>query len=213
MDKDKLQALENDIRKAFEEQSALQDVQPPADFLRSVMDKLPEQAGAQATTASFSSRVRESVHAFFRMLQRPVTLRVTPLQVAASLALVLCSVVMADFVSDMGNGTSRRIAAHSSDTPQSLAVNFTLPDPDRTFVSAAVIGSFNKWEEKGFEMTYNVEQQAWVLQHELPPGDYKYVFLVNGNAPVVDPHAVFYVQDSFGNRNALLQVGGVQHEV
>jgi len=52
-----------------------------------------------------------------------------------------------------------------------------------------------------------------VLEHALPSGDYEYVFLVNGESSMPDPRAVFYVQDSFGNKNSLLQVSGVQHEL
>jgi 1,4-alpha-glucan branching enzyme len=90
-------------------------------------------------------------------------------------------------------------------------VAFTLHDPHRKFSSAVVIGSFNKWQSRGFEMTYDESQQTWVLEHALPAGDYQYVFLIDGESSMPDPRAVFYIQDSFGNKNSLLQVGGVQH--
>jgi len=40
----------------------------------------------------------------------------------------------------------------------------------------------------------------------LPPGNYEYVFVVDGERWVADPRAARYRPDGFGNNNAMLTV-------
>lgn len=201
--------IEKQLRTLFQEDE-FADVNPPEDFLQNVMQQLPKRT---SEPVSFFSKCGQLGQRLWNTLTRPMTISVSPMQVAASLAVVLYSV---SFVYDLPKGKENKMVKAvplASEVGHLKPVSFALYDPDRNFTSAVVIGSFNKWQSRGFEMSYDKVQEAWVLEHELPPGEYEYVFLVNGEAPMPDPRAVFYVQDSFGNKNSLLQVGGVQHEL
>lgn len=43
---------------------------------------------------------------------------------------------------------------------------------------------------------------------ELPMGRHEYAFLIDGERIVPDPGALLYHEDGFGNRNAVLILGG-----
>lgn len=209
MKKNKIVSTEDQLRELFREDDFL-DVEPPDDFVQNVMGSLPNRTPETSSGFDRFSRVMRSC---WELFSNPVTVNISPLQIAASLAVVLCSI---SFLYDLPYRKQGRLVEAVHTTPVGLrlkAVSFALPDPDRKFSSAVVIGSFNKWQSQGFEMSYDEEKDAWVLEHELPPGDYEYVFLVDGDAPMPDPRAAFYVQDNFGNKNALLQVGGVMHDL
>ncbi|MEZ0576752.1 hypothetical protein ACAG65_12090 [Halodesulfovibrio aestuarii] len=209
MKKNKTVTTEERLRKLFHEDGFL-DVEPPDNFLENVMGNLPNKV---PTTLSPFDRFSRGIRNCWSIFSNPITVNISPLQVTASFALIFCCI---SFLYDTPYRKQGRLVNAVQTTPVALqlkAVSFALPDPDRKFSSAVVIGSFNKWQSQGFEMSYNEEKEAWVLEHELPPGDYEYVFLVNGDAPLPDPRAAFYVHDSFGNKNALLQVGGVLHDL
>ncbi len=87
------------------------------------------------------------------------------------------------------------------------AVTFLLPDPDGRVRSAAVIGTFNRWNPKGFEMRFMPEQKAWLLQTRLAAGSHEYVFLLDGAQLRPDPAAVLTKDDGFGNSNSVLLLG------
>lgn len=209
MKKNKIICTEDQLRKLFREDDFL-DVEPPDDFVLNVMGNLQNKAPEASSGFDRFSRV---IRSCWNLFSNPVTVNISPLQIATSLAIVLCSI---SFLYDVPYKKQGRLVEAIHTAPVGLrlkAVSFALPDPERKFSSAVVIGSFNKWQSHGFEMSYNEEKESWVLEHELPPGDYEYVFLVDGDAPMPDPRAAFYVQDSFGNKNALLQVGGAQYDL
>ncbi|WP_066856858.1 isoamylase early set domain-containing protein [Halodesulfovibrio spirochaetisodalis] len=197
--------IETQLRDAFRNSPEMHDIEAPEDFLSSVMESLPCEREEKHHTS-----MRSGIISFWSMLRnamtRPVSITTSPLQVMAALLIIICSVTTYRIQS-----VPEYTASHS--TVRLQPVEFTLPDPDKAFTSAVVIGSFNHWQETGFEMKYDTEKRAWILEHELPAGEYQYIFLVDGNAPVSDPSAALYVNDSFGNQNALLQVRGAMHEL
>lgn len=86
-----------------------------------------------------------------------------------------------------------------------VPVTFALQETDAQHVS--VIGSFNSWESGQHEMHLNQERNQWVLTVMLPPGQYEYAFLINGEKVVSDPKAVFTRSDGFGSRNSVIFTG------
>ncbi|MCJ7773771.1 MAG: isoamylase early set domain-containing protein, partial [Desulfobacterales bacterium] len=71
----------------------------------------------------------------------------------------------------------------------------------------SVIGSFNDWEPESHEMRFDRERSQWVLTVMLPPGQYEYAFLINGEKVVPDPKAIFNRSDGFGSRNSVIFTG------
>jgi 1,4-alpha-glucan branching enzyme len=91
------------------------------------------------------------------------------------------------------------------DTKQ-LPVVFTLKVPGAS--SVAVIGTFNQWNAKGFEMKGDKERGVWSITLSLPQGRHEYAFLVDGKKVITDPQAAFYEEDGFGSQNSVLVLRG-----
>ena len=101
---------------------------------------------------------------------------------------------------------------HRDDRPVSMSqaqggvpVVFNLSLPDARSVS--VIGTFNQWKAKGYEMQWDNERKGWSLTLTLPMGRHEYSFLVDGQMILPDPRALLSQEDGFGNRNAVLILG------
>jgi hypothetical protein len=88
--------------------------------------------------------------------------------------------------------------------PGFSTVIFQLADPEGRIRSAAVIGSFNRWNPNGFRMRFAPERRAWLLQAQLPPGCHEYVFLLDETRVSPDPEAILTREDGFGNLNSVL---------
>lgn len=71
----------------------------------------------------------------------------------------------------------------------------------------SVIGSFNQWQGRGYEMHRDATAPVWTMTLWLPPGRHEYAFLVDGKEILTDPQALLYQEDGFGSRNAVLIVG------
>jgi hypothetical protein len=82
-----------------------------------------------------------------------------------------------------------------------VTMNLYAPDADRV----AVAGTFNKWKTDANVLNKG-ENGYWTISIPLQPGDYTYMFVVDGRAWVTDPNAETYRDDGFGNKNAVLRV-------
>lgn len=132
---------------------------------------------------------------------RPLT--VTPLRLAGAALAAGLLLTLALPLARHG-GQPAQIAVVPADGLR--PVTFVLPDPHHAASQVAVIGSFNNWTPKGFEMRY--ADGAWVLHAELPQGTHEYVFLLDGRVTRTDPEASLSKDDGFGNRNSVLLLGG-----
>jgi len=65
-------------------------------------------------------------------------------------------------------------------------------------------GDFNQWRvcEAPLE---RVGEDTWTISVELPPGRHQYMFVVDGRW-VTDPHALGYINDGFGHKNAVVVI-------
>lgn len=86
-----------------------------------------------------------------------------------------------------------------------VAVRFQLALPQARQVSLA--GDFTQWRPR-IPLKRNADG-TWTAEFPLPPGDYEYIFVVDGDRWVADPRAGRYRDDGFGNRNAVLNVPSV----
>jgi hypothetical protein len=142
---------------------------------------------------------------WFRMIRwarSPRSFSFTPLQAVASLAsiLVLISAAGALFLSRY----EHRYTLQSRATNQ-MPITLSLNMPEARSVS--VVGTFNAWDDKGYEMKKDKSMGTWTLVLHLPAGHHEYAFVLDGKEIIPDPRADFFKDDGFGNQNAVLIVG------
>ena len=70
--------------------------------------------------------------------------------------------------------------------------------------SVCVIGDFNQWSPQSHCM--QARQKNWRLTLTLPPGKYRYLFVLDGQRWVCDPNALYKEEDGFGRENSVLLV-------
>jgi hypothetical protein len=135
-----------------------------------------------------------------RWARSPKSFTFTPLQVGSLVSLVLLvSFVSAFYLSQSDLGYHLPAKLQSA-----VPITLTLNMPEARSVS--VVGTFNAWHEKGYEMTRDVTGNTWNLFLRLPDGRYEYAFVLDGQNIIPDPAAEFYADDGFGNQNAVLIV-------
>ena len=81
-------------------------------------------------------------------------------------------------------------------------VHFQLRRPAAT--SVAVVGDFNGWSGTSHPMVRS--GSVWTSVVALPPGDYVFMYLVNGTEWVTPPNAMALVPDGFGALNGKVTV-------
>lgn len=84
------------------------------------------------------------------------------------------------------------------------AFQFVLVAPQASSVS--LVGDFNDWDPARSPM--QTAQGVWATTVPLPPGRYRYAFLVNGVEWRADPGAPRAGDDEFGTPNSVITVGG-----
>jgi hypothetical protein len=164
------------------------DLEPPPDLLTSVMRAVQPKKLSWAKRVDLWARSPKSVTF--------VPWRVAPVALAVLGILILSSSLInkqqdSRFYSDQ----------HRSGIP----VVFRLGAPEAR--SVAVVGTFNGWKPKGYELHFDPEKRTWSLTVRLPEGRYEYAFLVDGEKILPDPDALLYQEDGFGNENSVMILG------
>lgn len=72
--------------------------------------------------------------------------------------------------------------------------------------SVSLVGDFNDWDPARAPM--QTAQGVWATAVRLPPGRYRYAFLVNGVEWRADPGAPAAKDDEFGTPSSVVTVGG-----
>lgn len=88
-------------------------------------------------------------------------------------------------------------------TPLAGAVRFTLLAPGATQV--VLVGSFNGWATDATPMTV-VEGALWSVMVPLTPGEYPFMYVIDGGQWITPPHAEDFVTDGFGQTNGVVIV-------
>jgi 1,4-alpha-glucan branching enzyme len=86
---------------------------------------------------------------------------------------------------------------------QSKRIHFEFTSPIAESVSIA--GSFNEWRPNAAPMIH-LGQGRWAKDLALPPGDYEYCLVVDGQW-TPDPRAAETVPNPFGGVNSVRKVG------
>ena len=180
--------------------SGLDDTTTPPAFVDAVMARVAVASDTVADQAPRSaSRVRHP--------RRPAFARTTgkALAVAAVLTLV--------FLGGTRFGSSSAPTPGTDDTPvlastspgrHTVRLVYVPPegsDPERVHVA----GDFNAWDDARTPLRRVGD--VWTTTLVLPPGEYEYQFVENGERWVTDPLALRQRTDGFGGRNAVLDVG------
>lgn len=115
---------------------------------------------------------------------------------------VTAAAAMAAWVFVWTPGGSRTGVANNTVSSSSplRPITFTLHLPEAQEV--AVVGDFNAWDPHATRLTRH--DGSWNVTVQLAPGQYQYMFVVNGATWMPDPHAVQQVDDGYGRKNALL---------
>lgn len=97
------------------------------------------------------------------------------------------------------NGTNGR----TDDKPGPKRIHFEFASP--TAESVAIAGTFNEWQPNATPMIA-LGQGRWAKDLALPPGDYEYCLVVDGQW-TPDPKATEAVPNPFGGMNSIRKVG------
>ena len=81
---------------------------------------------------------------------------------------------------------------------------FTLVAPEAQRV--AVAGSFNQWSTTAHPLTRGRRAGEWTTVVALPPGEFSFMFVVDGARWLTPPAAEQYVDDGFGTKNGIVSV-------
>lgn len=133
--------------------------------------------------------------------KEPMTLRVSP--ALAVLVMVFCILSGGYLTYHYHGGRSYEEAGTSQ-----AGIPVVLYYKGKDARSVAVIGSFNNWNPKGYELEWKGDLGRWALKLHLQPGKHDYVFLINGEKVYPDPDADMIQEDDFGNRNSVLFIKG-----
>ena len=161
------------------------DLEPPPDLLTSIICSI------QPKKLPWAKRVSLWVRS-------PKSITFTPLRVApVALALFGILVLSGYFIFRQQDF---RFYVDQGESQIPVVFNLSV----REAHAVAVVGTFNGWKPRGYEMQFNPEKKIWSLTVRLPEGRYEYAFLVDGQRVVPDPEASLYQDDGFGNENSVM---------
>lgn len=186
-----------------------EELRGDAERLRTVLDTPREIGPAPAWLES--QVMRELPHqrgsAARRLLDwvlRPRTFRVRPATLGGLAAAMLAALLLWPAPpTPVPAGETPVQATATRDDDGRVYVQFVYVAPEAGAVHVA--GDFNGWGPEGFELRDPDGDGVWTGRLPLSPGLHKYMFVVDGEW-VTDPLAERYVDDGFGNRNALINV-------
>jgi hypothetical protein len=159
-------------------------------------------------SAGLDARIMAEVRAHPRRrrpwLLRSYTFNVTPLGMlarAAALAAIVAGATLA----------ALRIRTAMVPAPVVTAASVTSDVPFVLYApgahSVALVGDFNGWDRIATPLRPAGSAGAWVVSLPLPPGRYRYAFLIDGARWLPDPSAPRAPDDDFGTPNSVLMVG------
>ena len=140
-------------------------------------------------------------------LARRWTVRVSPLgglAAAAALAAVALSMVLLSRNGSTPDVSNLQATAESA-APGPEVTQFVLIAPDAE--SVTLVGDFNDWSASATRLVRQAGDGVWWVNIALPPGRYRYAFIVDGEKWRSDPNAPA-AEDEFGRANSVITIGG-----
>lgn len=147
-------------------------------------------------------RARVARKTWWRWFIRPRRVVLRPVWAAAAgIVLIAGSVALTWF----GRSPSPSASLAGSPAAGTVLVRFELVAPGAHRVALA--GSFNGWNDSTLVFSRGTAPDVWTVTVALAPGEYQYLFVVDGERWIQDPRAHAQVEDEFGHSNSLLVVG------
>jgi hypothetical protein len=134
-------------------------------------------------------------------LARRWTIRVSPLGGLAAAAALAALVVSAALLRPGREPAPVPSAAGNS----ASAMQFVLVAPDAK--SVTLVGDFNDWSLSATRLARQAGDGVWWVTVKLPPGRYRYAFVVDGKTWRGDPNSPA-AEDDFGRPNSVVTIGG-----
>ena len=137
-------------------------------------------------------------------LLKPHPVRISPMAVglvAATVALVMLLPGRTDTVGVLPTVETQESASGAPGTM--VVVEFRIAAPGA--ISVELAGDFTNWNPDHRLEDLNGDG-VWTGRVAIPPAVHTYMFVIDGSEWVPDPHAERYLDDGFGNRNAVLAV-------
>lgn len=137
-------------------------------------------------------------------LARRWTIRLSPLGALAAAAAVAAIVLAANALTEDRQPAA---AARTEALPAAsgAVTQFVLVAPDAK--SVALVGDFNDWSFSATRLVRQPGDGIWWVTVKLPPGRYRYAFVVDGANWRSDPAAPA-AEDEFGRPNSVVTIGG-----
>jgi hypothetical protein len=136
-------------------------------------------------------------------LARRWTVRFSPLGGIAAAAALAAVIVTSSLLL---RPTQPGAPANVTDAAQSTEITqFVLVAPNAQ--SVALVGDFNDWNLSTTSLARQAGDGIWWVTVKLPPGRYRYAFVVNGTTWQSDPNAPGS-EDEFGRPNSVVTIGG-----
>lgn len=179
--------------------AAMDDVHAPASFVDAVMTRI-EAEEDPATTNAESSSPRRAVTRSPRPSRRRV---VQWASAVAVLALAFYGGMRVDG-STPDVEPSEAVIVQATQDLHAVRLVY-VPPRDAAPEAVHVAGDFNGWNDAGTPLRRVGD--VWTTTLRLPPGEYEYQFVENGERWVTDPLALRQRTDGFGGTNAVLDVG------
>lgn len=161
------------------------DLEPPSRLLSSVMEAL------QPKRSPWWRRM-------YLWAQTPKTVHLTPLKLAPVAAVLFVAILVSSLL--LFRQKEAPYLQSSGERPIPVVFSLNLSGAQ----SVSVIGTFNAWKPRGYEMQLDRELKRWSLTVSLPEGRHEYMFLVDGQKMILDPEALIHQEDGFGNQNSVL---------
>jgi hypothetical protein len=170
----------------------LRDVAPPPSLVAGVMRRIEEPRPL----------------GLWRWLQRPFVIRVrlTPMSAgAAALGMALVAVLLVRVSAGPRAVPTVAVAVAPAAVVPDKPVRVRFQLQARGARRVALAGSFNQWRPDDIVLDRSSADGVFVGTLELPPGDYEYMFVVDGKW-MTDPAAGERRDDGFGRQNSLLRL-------
>lgn len=183
---------ENNLERAIGTLKEPVEIDPSLDRrVMSVIEGLPAHASRSGSRSPGAWRSRRW------------TIRLSPLGGLAAAAGLTALVVAASVLTRPLEQPAR--ADLSSPLESAEATQFVLVAPDAE--SVMLVGDFNDWSLSTTQLARQAGDGVWWVTVALPPGRYRYAFVVNGMSWRSDPNAPA-AEDEFGRPNSVVTIGG-----
>lgn len=137
-------------------------------------------------------------------LLRPHPVRISPMAVGLVAATVALVTLLPGGTDTVGVPPTVETRASASQSPGTMVVvEFRIAAPGAS--SVALAGDFTSWSPDHQLEDLNGDG-VWTGRVAVTPGMHTYMFVIDGSEWVSDPHAERFLDDGFGNRNAVLAV-------